>query len=277
MAVTEQSSFRGPESQRLADQGPSQASRGSRKLPAAPRERKPALAAVAVLLIVGGALLTGLVVLQMGNRVSAIMVKTPIGAGQPIKVEQLQEVQVPKDSEMPYGLWSEVNLAAGRFAKVDLLPGTLLHVDMTTEASNALAPGKAVVGLSLKAGQAPAMLSPGQRVQVIYVPGDDSGVSPGKVLADRAVVESVTSGAASGSGATMVDIVIDKGSAATISAFASGGRIALAYLPGGKDGQQPAASPSATPETTETTPVEPSTVPTDSKKPSSTPSATQGG
>ncbi|MFI6320567.1 hypothetical protein ACIBG8_23735 [Nonomuraea sp. NPDC050556] len=281
MRVTEQSSFRGSEAQRLADQSPAQASRTSRKLPSAPRERKPALAAIAVLLIVGGALLTGLLVLKMGDRVSAIKIKSVVGAGQQIPQAALEEVQIPADTEIPYVGWEFAGEAITRYAKVDLVPGTLLNKDMTTDTSNALTPGKAVVGLSLKAGQTPGLLSAGQRVQVIYVPGQDGEVTGGKVLAERAVVNSVSNGGSTGSGTLMVDIVIDKGSAATISAYASAGRIALAYLPGVKDGQQPAptASPSATPEPTDTTPVEPTAVPTGktSKKGTPSPTATTGG
>lgn len=277
MRVTEQSSFRGSEAQRLADQSPNQAPRSSRKLPSAPRERKPALAAIAVLLIVGGALLAAFLVLKMGNRVSAIKIIAPVGAGQLIPSTAMEEVQVPADSEVPYVGYEFAQEATTRYAKVDLVPGTLLNKDMTTDSSNALTPGKAVVGLSLKAGQVPVLLKAGQRVQVIYVPGDDGAVTAGKVLAERAVVDSVAGAGTSGSGTMMVDIVIDKGAAATISAYASAGRIALAYLPGVKDGAAPA--PTASPSPTETAPVEPTTVPSGkaSKKSTPTPTATQGG
>ena len=44
----------------------------ARKLPAASRERKPALAALAVVLILGGALAVGYVMLQGAKRVDAI-------------------------------------------------------------------------------------------------------------------------------------------------------------------------------------------------------------
>ena len=56
----------------------------SRKLPVPPRERKPALAALAILLILGGALAaTTLLVLRSGDRVSAIGIVRQIGAGRP--------------------------------------------------------------------------------------------------------------------------------------------------------------------------------------------------
>ena len=61
----------GPEQQPF---WPEPTSPAGRRLPSAPRERKPALAALAVLLIVGCALGTGLLVVQSGKRVAAIEV-----------------------------------------------------------------------------------------------------------------------------------------------------------------------------------------------------------
>src|SRR4051812_50126689 len=43
-----------------------------RRAPSAPRERKPALAILAVLLIVGGALAAGTLVIKSGHRVGAV-------------------------------------------------------------------------------------------------------------------------------------------------------------------------------------------------------------
>ena len=56
----------------------------SRRLPTARRERKPALAAFALLLIIGGALAAGLLVVQSGKRVTAIEISQQVGAGQRI-------------------------------------------------------------------------------------------------------------------------------------------------------------------------------------------------
>ncbi len=59
-----------------------------RRLPGAPRERKPALAALAMLLILGGALGAGLLVIQGSKRVAAIEISQQIGAGQRIPLER---------------------------------------------------------------------------------------------------------------------------------------------------------------------------------------------
>src|SRR6266849_3057112 len=65
-----------------------------RRVPRAPRERKPVLAALAVLLILGGALGAGLLVIQGSKRVAAIEISQPVGAGQRIPVTAMQPVQI---------------------------------------------------------------------------------------------------------------------------------------------------------------------------------------
>src|SRR3954465_9797855 len=78
----------------------------SRKLPVPPRERKPALAALAVLLILGGALATTLLVLRSGDRISVIRVTQQIGAGQKFPEKALEEVQVA-NTGLGFVSWSQ--------------------------------------------------------------------------------------------------------------------------------------------------------------------------
>ncbi len=80
---------------------------GARRLPGRPRERRPALAALAVLLILGGALAAGFLVLQSGKRVAAIEISAPVGAGQRIPVSAMQQVQIAAGSGLDYVPWTE--------------------------------------------------------------------------------------------------------------------------------------------------------------------------
>ncbi|GII75516.1 hypothetical protein Sru01_04980 [Sphaerisporangium rufum] len=272
MRVTEQSSFRGPEAQRLADQAPAPGAPQGRRLPVSPRERRPALAALAVLLIIGGALITTVLFIQSGDRVSAIAVAARVGAGQRIPEQALKEVQVAV-TDVQYVPWSARGEVARHYAAVDLVPGTLLNDDMVSLASSELRPGKAVVGLSLKAGQVPAGLRKGDRVQVIFVPGEDGTVNGGKVLAPRAMVNYVGGGGESGTGGTTtVSVIVDTGSAAGIVAYASAGKIGLAYLPGlSADGGAATPAPSGTPGPEDSATGEPSAEPTGRKSRQSSP------
>ncbi|MEV7967312.1 hypothetical protein AB0O34_15200 [Sphaerisporangium sp. NPDC088356] len=201
----------------------------SRKLPVPPRERKPALAALALLLVLGGALATTLLVLRSGDRVSAIQITQQIGAGQPILPEAMEEVQIA-DTGIPYVSWSHRQEAAATFARVTLIPGTLLTEQMVSNASEQVGPGKITLGLALKAGQMPLSLQRGDHVQVLYVPGSGRGTAQGKVLAPSALVESV--GTSEGSSSGLVSIIVDATVSPAIAMYSSSGEIALGKLSG---------------------------------------------
>ncbi|MFG1941939.1 hypothetical protein [Nonomuraea sp. NPDC048826] len=203
----------------------------SRKLPVPPRERKPALAALAVLLILGGALATTLLVLRSGDRVSAIRVTEQIGAGQQFTADALEEVQVA-DTGVDFVSWSQREQVLDSFAAVTILPGTLLTNAMGVKESAELGPGKAMVGLALKPGQMPAGLRDGDRVQVVYVPArgseDDS-----RVLAQNALVHSVGERGRTGAGG-QVTVIVDNQVSPVVLRYASSGEIAVAELPGAR-------------------------------------------
>lgn len=222
---------RAPASERSGLSGPAY-----RKLPVPPRERKPALAALAVLLILGGALATTLLVLRSGERVSAIRVGQQVGAGQLVPATALQEVQIA-ETDIDYVPWTFRDRVAKTYAAVTLLPGTLLTERMVTTDSALVGPGKAIVGLALKAGQAPVGLDVGDVVQVIYVAsaGRGSGaVAQQRVLASSARVESVGAPESRTSSTGLVSVIVDSSVAPTIAQYASSGEVALTLLPGVK-------------------------------------------
>ncbi|MEU6778018.1 hypothetical protein ABZ912_02360 [Nonomuraea angiospora] len=204
----------------------------SRKLPVPPRERKPALAALAVLLILGGALATTLLVLRSGDRVSAIRVTQQVGAGQKFTEQMLEEVQIAADSGIDYVSWSERAKVENSFATVTVLPGTLFTSRMGVKQSSELGPGKATVGLALKPGQMPAGVEAGDRVQVIYVPSR-SGQGQTRVLAESALVFSVGDRSRTANSG-QITVIVDSSASPEIVAFASSGEIAVAELPGAR-------------------------------------------
>ncbi|SEG99424.1 hypothetical protein SAMN05444920_11331 [Nonomuraea solani] len=201
----------------------------SRKLPVPPRERKPALAALAVLLILGGALATTLLVLGSGERVSAIRVTQQIGAGQKFSQQAIEEVKIAAEG-IDYVSWSQRAQVLDSFAAVTILPGTLLTSEMGVRASSELGPGKATVGLALKPGQMPAGVQQGDRVQVIFVPSRTSQ-GESRVLAAGALVFAVGDRSRTGNSGQLT-VVVDSGAAREIVMYASSGEIAVAELTG---------------------------------------------
>ena len=142
-------------------------------MPSAPRERKPALAALAVLLVALGAVAAGYLVINAGHRVGAVEITQQVGQGQRIPASAIKEVEIASNSGINYVAWQYANRVAGVYAAVQIPAGTLLTSAMTT-ATNNLAAGKVQVGLSLKPGQAPANLLIGQSVEAFGV-GTGSG------------------------------------------------------------------------------------------------------
>lgn len=203
----------------------------SRKLPVPPRERKPALAALAVLLILGGALATTLLVMRSGDRISAIRVTQQIGAGQQFTEQAIEEVQIA-DTGIDYVDWSQRQQVLKSFAAVTILPGTLLTNSMGVRASAELGPGKAKVGLALKPGQAPAGLQKGDRVQVVHVPARTSQADS-RVLAQSALVFSVGESSRAG-GSGLITVIVDSSVSPEVLRYASSGEIAVAELPGAR-------------------------------------------
>ncbi|WP_433464542.1 hypothetical protein [Spirillospora sp. CA-128828] len=221
---------------------------GGQRLPASPRERKPALAALAVLLILGGALASAYLVMASGERVSAIRIAQPVAAGQRIPPGALEEVQVG-DTGIQYLSWSEREKVTRHFAAVPLVKGALLTNGMISPLDTP-AKGRLVVGLALKPGQLPAGgLSGGKHVTLFAVGGTtDGGPRAGTVLAQDAIVLNVGTGDAGGptrlrSELTNVDVAVLPADAAQVTQAASAGTVALALIPDGTKVAVPPASP----------------------------------
>ena len=112
---------------------------GGRRLPSAPRERKPALAALAVLLILGCALGTGFLVIQSGKRVAAIEISQQVGAGQRIPATAMQEVQIASNSGLSYVPWNQATQVARFYAANPIPAGTLLTNAMVSSSTTSTA------------------------------------------------------------------------------------------------------------------------------------------
>jgi len=230
---------------------------GGRRMPSAPRERKPALAALAVLLVALGAVAAGYLVINAGHRVGAVEITQQVGQGQRIPASAIKEVEIASNSGINYVAWQYANRVAGVYAAVQIPAGTLLTPAMTT-ATNNLAAGKVQVGLSLKPGQAPANLLIGQSVEAFGVgtgsgcgaaaagggtggtgggaggTGGGSGASgagPG-VPITTGVIASVVGSTASNGSTAAVTLAVPDADAGVLACYASAGDVAIALTPG---------------------------------------------
>ncbi len=215
-----------------------------RRLPSAPRERKPALAALAVLLIIGGALGAGFLVIQSGKRVAAIEISQQIGAGQQIPLSAMQQVQITAGSGLAYVPWDQASQVARFFTVSTIPPGTLLTREMVTTTGTSVA-GKAVLGLALKDGQLPHGLQDGDHIDIYQVSDAQEtcpGGSGGALAADAVVLAIGVPSATSGSTAIAdVEVALNPSDAGAVACNAANGIVGIAVLPNGGRGAAAAA------------------------------------
>jgi len=208
-----------------------------RRMPSAPRERKPALAAIAVLLVALSAAGAGFLVNKAGHRVPAIEITQDVGQGQRIPASAIREVQISSDSNLDYVAWQYAGKVATVYAATRIPAGTLLTQAMTS-ATNNLAAGKVQVGLSLKAGQLPANLLIGDAVEAFAV-GQGSGCGANTTLSTpiaTGTVTSVVGAASSGGNTSAVTLAVPEADAGTLACYASAQDVALTLMPGSGTG-----------------------------------------
>jgi hypothetical protein len=199
-------------------------------MPSAPRERKPALFALAILLVALGAGAAGLLVIRASAQVQAIEIVQQVNQNAPIPAGAMQEVGIPSGSALGYVPWSQAEQVAKYFAATTIPAGTLLTEKMVATSNNVTA-GEDIVGLSLKAGQAPSDLQPGDKVEAIAV-GTACGLTAGTVLAQSAQVTGVSGSAMTTGSAASVMVAVQPADAGPLTCSASNGNVALALLPG---------------------------------------------
>ncbi|KPI16570.1 hypothetical protein OK074_8379 [Actinobacteria bacterium OK074] len=213
------------------------------RLPAPPRERKPALAALAVLLILVGALGATMLVLQAGDRIEVVKVTGTIQPGDSVTNADVTSVMVAADDGIDYVKWSQLAALKQLKARSTIYAGTVVVGQMFGD-DTGLSAGQAVVGLSLKAGQYPTDIQQGDVVSAYKVTSDTnssstsgtSGLgSDSSLIVARATVSYVQqkSGSSVVSSTNLpVTLTVDSDKAAALAQAASNGDVALVVVPG---------------------------------------------
>ncbi|MEV5435238.1 hypothetical protein AB0K80_04285 [Streptomyces sp. NPDC052682] len=223
---------------------PAQPSVGDR-LPTPPRERKPALAALAVLLILVGALGATMLVLQAGDRIEVVKVTKEIQAGESVDDSDVTSVMVAADDSINYVKWTQLDTLKTLKARTTIYKDTVVMGQMFGKKTE-LPAGKAAVGLSLKEGQYPADIKPGDVVSAYRVgtngsgnsdsagSGSGSSSSSGGALVDTARVSGVSddSDATVSTGNLSLTVLVDQADAAALASAAAAGQVAIVHVPG---------------------------------------------
>jgi hypothetical protein len=176
------------------------------------------LAIIAVLLIVLGAVIAGLLALRIDERVPVLVARNNITVGQQITAEDLSVARMA--SEGVIGQYAGVAIPSGRLIDRDMLGKTGL-----------LTPGKAAVGVALEPGRFPAGgLTTGDTVQVVR-----SVEGEGKVIAATATIGTVdepgdSTFGSGGSDTTVITIVVSERLAPAVAAASMADQLSLVLL-----------------------------------------------
>ncbi|WP_419995897.1 hypothetical protein [Streptomyces boninensis] len=216
-------------------------------MPVAPRERKPALAALAVLLILVGALGATVLVLRAGDKVAAIQITEDVASGSTIPSGSVKQVMVPKDTEISYVPWEQRTLLGKYRANGDLVKGSLL-VGQNLSKGSGIGAGEVLATLSLKPGQYPVGLQSGNYVAVYRIEdnaagaSDDKGAGAGsgaalgdEPIAPKAKVQDVekSDGGSFGGGGFTVTLRVKKEEAAAVASASFSNKAAVVQVSGG--------------------------------------------
>lgn len=201
------------------------------RLPAPVRDRRPALAALAVLLILGGALASALVAYRSGGRVDVLVARGDIEIGQRVTPADFGVARVAADGAAVVEAAAARNFA-GTVATTRIPAGTLINRTMFL--SGSVVPPKAlVVGVVLSTQQRPAGgLRAGDVVRVFSVPRDSTGTSSATVLAPAVRVAEVGPAGDSAANVRLSLLVTEEQSTAVVSAAAAG-EVAVTRLAAG--------------------------------------------
>ena len=224
---------------------PAQPMAGER-LPSPPRERKPALAALAVLLILVGALGATMLVLRAGDRIEVVKVTGDIPAGGSVTKANTASVMVAADAGIHYIRWEQLD-GLMKLKAINAIPAGVVPVGEMFADETGVAAGQATVGLSLKEGQYPNGLKAGSFVAAYRVgsttgTGSTTGSSDSSssgasttLIVDKAKVTYVKPAASSGdvisSTNLPVTLTVDSAKAADLAQAAAAGAVALVLIP----------------------------------------------
>ena len=200
-------------------------------LPPPRRRRRPALMALAVAMVVLGALGAAYLASSLGQTSSVVAVARPVPWGQTITAADLAEARVSADPALTPIPYADRDQVIGRTAAADLLPGTLLPHDAVTD-QRFPRPGQQLVGIGVSAVQAPVTpLRPGD--DVLLVPLTRDGIpAPPATAASTVAATVLRAGEPGTDGLRVVDVLVDAADGPDVAARAAAGLIAIVVVAG---------------------------------------------
>lgn len=201
------------------------------RTPLPKRQRRTGWTALGAVLVIGLGAAFGYLYSTAGTKEPVVVMSASVAVGEVIERSDLSTVDVAGDLTAIAG--ANLESVVGQRAAVALLPGTLLQRSMVTDA-DPIPRGMAQVGLAVKGGQLPADgLAPGDRVQVLRLPGQVAGgADPGapSVLVNNATVFAAVQDEVQ-PGTTLLTLVVPADVAPIIAAAGAASGAAVVKVP----------------------------------------------
>ena len=200
-------------------------------LPPPRRRRRPALLALAVSMVVLGALGATYLATSLGQTTAVIAIAREVPWGQTLTAADLVEARISADPALEPIPYVDRDQVIGLVAATTLRPGSLLTRDALTD-QRLPAPGQQLIGVGVSLVQVPTTpLRPGD--DVLLVPVAAGSAPPTTERAPSAVEATVVkSGPPRTDGLRVVDVLVDAADGPDVAARAAAGLIAIVVVPG---------------------------------------------
>ncbi len=202
-------------------------------LPPPRRHRRPALLALALTMVVLGALGAAYLATSLGETSPVIAVAREVPWGQQLTAADLVEARVSADPALTPIPYAQRNQVIGMVAATTLTPGSLLTREALTE-QQLPPPGRQLVGIGVSSVQLPTTpLRPGDDVLLVPVTGSGGAEPPTGPVAPRTVPATVVrSGSPGTDGLRVVDVLVDAADGPDVAARAAAGLVAIVVVAG---------------------------------------------
>lgn len=201
-----------------------------------PKERRPALAALALLLIVGGALAAGLMAVRMDSRQSVLVAREDIAPGTRITRDLLATANVATDN-VPTILAEQAPQVIGAYATTTI-PANALVEERSLSSDQPVSADRAIVSVPLNPALTPSSeLEPGDLVQVVRASGQNTGSGSGAQDLTTGLVLSISTQEGDdlgGQGTSSASLLVPSQVAAQVIDAAAGDLAGLALLERGQ-------------------------------------------
>jgi hypothetical protein len=200
-------------------------------LPPPRRRRRPALLALAVSMVVLGALGATYLATSLGQTTAVIAIAREVPWGQTLTAADLVEARISADPALEPIPYVDRDQVIGLVAATTLRPGSLLTRNALTD-QRLPAPGQQLIGVGVSLVQVPTTpLRPGDDVLLVPVA---AGSAPATTDEAPSVVEAtvVKSGPPGTDGLRVVDVLVDAADGPDVAARAAAGLIAIVVVAG---------------------------------------------